>query len=36
MKLKHSTGAIAFSLATPLVSGLTVGIGLSSAAIIAG
>ena len=36
MKLKHSTGAIAFLLATPLVSGLTVGIGPSSAAIIAG
>jgi len=36
MKLNHSTGAIAFLLATPLVSGLTVGIGPSSAAIIAG
>jgi hypothetical protein len=36
MKLKHSTGAIVFLLATPLVSGLTVGIGPSSAAIIAG
>ena len=36
MKLKHSTGALAFLLATPLVSGLTVGIGPSSAAIIAG
>lgn len=36
MKLKHSTGAIAFLLATPLVSGLTVGISPSSAAIIAG
>ena len=36
MKLKHSTGAIAFLLATPLVSGLTVGIAPSSAAIIAG
>ncbi len=35
MKLNHSTGAIAFLLATPLVSGLTVGIGPSSAAIIA-
>ena len=36
MKLKHSTGAIAFLLASPLVSGLTVGISPSSAAIIAG
>jgi len=36
MKLNHSTGVIAFLLATPLVSGLTVGIGPSSAAIIAG
>ena len=36
MKLKHSTGAIAFLLATPLVTGLTVGIAPSSAAIIAG
>ncbi|MEG4290216.1 PEP-CTERM sorting domain-containing protein [Microcoleus sp. C2C3] len=36
MKLKYSTGAIVFLLATPLVSGLTVGIGPSSAAIIAG
>lgn len=36
MKLNQSTGAIAFLLATPLVSGLTVGIGPSSAAIIAG
>jgi hypothetical protein len=36
MKLNHSTGAIAFLLATPLVSSLTVGIGPSSAAIIAG
>ncbi len=36
MKLKHSTGAIVFLLATPLVSGLTVGIGPSNAAIIAG
>jgi hypothetical protein len=36
MKLNYSTGAIAFLLATPLVSGLTVGIGPSSAAIIAG
>jgi hypothetical protein len=36
MKLNHSTGALAFLLATPLVSGLTVGIGPSSAAIIAG
>jgi len=36
MKLKHSTGASAFLLATPLVTGLTVGIAPSSAAIIAG
>ncbi|MEG4281814.1 PEP-CTERM sorting domain-containing protein [Microcoleus sp. A006_D1] len=43
MKLNHSTGAIlfegfanAFLLATPLVSGLTVGIAPSSAATIAG
>jgi hypothetical protein len=36
MKLKHSTGAIAFLLATPLVTGLTVGIAPSTAAIIAG
>jgi hypothetical protein len=36
MKLKHSTGALAFLLATPLVTGLTVGIAPSSAAIIAG
>ena len=36
MKLKQSTGAIVFLLATPLVSGLTVGIGPSNAAIIAG
>lgn len=36
MKLKHSTGAIVFLLATPLVTGLTVGIAPSSAAIIAG
>ncbi|MEG3957027.1 PEP-CTERM sorting domain-containing protein [Microcoleus sp. herbarium2] len=36
MKLNNSTGAIAFLLATPLVSGLTVGIAPSSAAIIAG
>ncbi|MEG4203098.1 PEP-CTERM sorting domain-containing protein [Microcoleus sp. Pol7_A1] len=36
MKLNHSTGAIAFLLATPLVTGLTVGISPSSAAIIAG
>jgi hypothetical protein len=35
MKLNHSTGAIAFLLATPLVTGLTVGIAPSSAAIIA-
>jgi hypothetical protein len=35
MKLNHSTGAIAFLLATPLVIGLT-GIAPSSAAIIAG
>ncbi|WP_445249281.1 PEP-CTERM sorting domain-containing protein [Microcoleus sp. OTE_8_concoct_300] len=36
MKLNHSTGAIAFLLATPLVTGLTVGIAPSSAAILAG
>ena len=36
MKLNHSTPAIAFLLATPLVTGLTVGIAPSSAAIIAG
>ncbi|MEP6498984.1 hypothetical protein [Microcoleus vaginatus] len=36
MKLNHSTGALAFLLATPLVTGLTVGIAPSSAAIIAG
>jgi hypothetical protein len=36
MELNHSTGAIAFLLATPLVTGLTVGIAPSSAAIIAG
>jgi len=36
MKLNHSTGAIAFLLATPLVTGLTVGIAPSSAATIAG
>ncbi|MEG4408758.1 PEP-CTERM sorting domain-containing protein [Microcoleus sp. MON2_D5] len=36
MKFNHSTGAIAFLLATPLVTGLTVGIAPSSAAIIAG
>ena len=36
MKLKHTTGAIAFLLATPIVTGLTVGIAPSSAAIIAG
>ncbi|MEP6545696.1 hypothetical protein NDI47_26665 [Microcoleus vaginatus GB1-A2] len=36
MKLNHSTGAIAFLLATPLVTSLTVGIAPSSAAIIAG
>ncbi|HEY9298823.1 MAG TPA: PEP-CTERM sorting domain-containing protein [Phormidium sp.] len=36
MKLHQSTGAIAFLLATPLVTGLTVGIAPSSAAIIAG
>jgi hypothetical protein len=36
MKLNHSTGAIAFLLATPLVTCLTVGIAPSSAAIIAG
>lgn len=35
MKLKHSTGAIAFLLTAPLVTGLTVGIAPSSAAIIA-
>ena len=36
MKLNHSTRAIAFLLATPLVTGLTVGIAPSSAATIAG
>ena len=36
MKLNHSTGAIAFLLATPLVTDLTVGIAPSSAAILAG
>ncbi len=36
MKFNHSSGAIAFLLATPLVTGLTVGIAPSSAAIIAG
>jgi hypothetical protein len=36
MKLKHTTQAIAFLLATPLVTGLTVGIAPSNAAIIAG
>ncbi|MBD1813362.1 PEP-CTERM sorting domain-containing protein [Microcoleus sp. FACHB-DQ6] len=36
MKFHHSSGAIAFLLATPLVTGLTVGIAPSSAAIIAG
>ncbi|MEG4853517.1 PEP-CTERM sorting domain-containing protein [Microcoleus sp. B5-D4] len=36
MKLHHSTGAIAFLLATPLVTGLTIGIAPSRAAIIAG
>lgn len=36
MKLNHTTGAIAFLLAAPLVTGLTVGIAPSSAAIIAG
>ena len=36
MKLHHSTGALAFLFATPLVTGLTVGIAPSSAAIIAG
>ena len=36
MNLNHSTGTIAFLLATPLVTGLTVGIAPSSAAIIAG
>jgi len=36
MKFNQSTGAIAFLLATPLVTGLTVGIAPSSAAIIAG
>jgi hypothetical protein len=36
MKLNHSTGAIAFLLATPVVTGLTVGIAPSSAAILAG
>jgi hypothetical protein len=36
MKLNQSTRAIAFLLATPLVTSLTVGIGPSTAAIIAG
>ncbi|MEG4248215.1 PEP-CTERM sorting domain-containing protein [Microcoleus sp. Pol10D4] len=36
MKLHHSTGAIAFLLATPLVTSLSVGIAPSSAATIAG
>ncbi|MEG4632669.1 PEP-CTERM sorting domain-containing protein [Microcoleus sp. AR_TQ3_B6] len=36
MQLKHSPRAIVFLLATPLVTGLTVGIAPSSAAIIAG
>ena len=36
MKFNQSTGAIAFLLATPLVTGLTVGIAPSSAATIAG
>ncbi|MEG4317866.1 MULTISPECIES: PEP-CTERM sorting domain-containing protein [unclassified Microcoleus] len=36
MKLNPSTGAIAFLLATPLVTGLTVGIAPSSAVTIAG
>ena len=36
MKFNHSTGAIAFLLATPLVTGLTVGIASSSPTIIAG
>ena len=36
MQFNHSTGAIAFLLATPLVTGLTVGIAPSTAATIAG
>ncbi|MEG4216446.1 PEP-CTERM sorting domain-containing protein [Microcoleus sp. Pol14C6] len=36
MKFNHSTGAIAFLLATPLVTSLSVGIAPSSAATIAG
>ncbi|WP_293153260.1 MULTISPECIES: PEP-CTERM sorting domain-containing protein [unclassified Microcoleus] len=36
MKFNHSTGAIAFLLVTPLVTGLTVGIAPSNAATIAG
>ncbi len=36
MKINHSIGSIAFLLATPLVTGLSIGIAPSSAAIIAG
>ena len=36
MKVNHSIGSIAFLFATPLVTGLSVGIAPSSAAIIAG
>ncbi|MBE9185609.1 PEP-CTERM sorting domain-containing protein, partial [Microcoleus sp. LEGE 07076] len=36
MKLNHSTGAIAFLLATPLATSLTVSVAPSSAATIAG
>ncbi|WP_293132106.1 PEP-CTERM sorting domain-containing protein [Microcoleus sp. bin38.metabat.b11b12b14.051] len=36
MQFNHSTGAIAFLLVTPLVTGLTVGIAPSNAATIAG
>lgn len=36
MKINHSIGSIAFLLATPLVTGLSIGIASSNAAIIAG
>ena len=36
MKINHSIGSIAFLFATPLVTGLSIGIAPSSAAIIAG
>lgn len=36
MKINHSIGSIAFLLSTPLVTGLSIGIAPSSAAIIAG